>query len=148
MSYYKHVLVGLDLSPESQQVIDHVKHLFDKADKRISLVHVQEPLSFAYGGDIPMDLSEIQTQLETQAKGRLEEFRKQLSDFEVDSHVIIGQPAHEMHRFAKENKVDLIAVGSHGRHGLALVFGSTANGVLHGATCDVLAIRIKEEEEE
>lgn len=147
MSYYKHVLVGLDLSPESQQVIDHVKHLFDKVDRKISLVHVQEPLSFAYGGDIPMDLSEIQTQLEGQARARLEEYKQQLSGFNVDCHVIIGQPAHEMHRFAKEHSVDLIAVGSHGRHGLALVFGSTANGVLHGANCDVLAIRIKEDDE-
>jgi len=33
-------------------------------------------------------------------------------------------------------------VGSHGRHGLALLLGSTANGVLHGASCDVLAVRV------
>ncbi len=146
MSYYNHVLVGLDLSPESQQVVDHVKHLFEGKDKKISLVHVQEPLSFAYGGDIPMDLSEIQNQLETQAKARLEDFKGQLSEFRVDSHVIIGQPAHEMHRFARENAIDLIVVGTHGRHGLALIFGSTANGILHGATCDVLAVRIKDED--
>ena len=148
MSYYKNVLVGLDLSPESQQVVDHIKHLFENQDRKISLVHVQEPLSFAYGGDIPMDLSEIQSQLETQAKARLEEYRQQLSSFDVSCHVIIGQPAHEMHRFAKEHDINLIAVGSHGRHGLALVFGSTANGVLHGANCDVLAIRIKEDDED
>ena len=49
-----------------------------------------------------------------------------------------------MHRFARENNVDLIVVGTHGRHGLSLVFGSTANGVLHGCCCDVLAVRIKE----
>ena len=146
MSYYKHVLIGLDLSPESQQVIDKVKHLFTEKDRKISLVHVQEPLSFAYGGDIPMDLSEIQSQLEEQARSRLEEYKAQLGQFDVDCHVIIGQPSHEMHRYAKENSVDLIAVGSHGRHGLALVFGSTANGVLHGANCDVLAIRIKEDD--
>lgn len=37
--------------------------------------------------------------------------------------------------------VDLIAVGSHGRHGVGLLLGSTANAVLHGARCDVLAVR-------
>ena len=37
---------------------------------------------------------------------------------------------------------DLIVVGSHGRHGLALLLGSTASGVLHGAPCDVLAVRV------
>ena len=145
MSYYHRILVGLDLSAESQQVIDHVKALFEGKDTKISLVHVQEPLSFAYGGDIPMDLSEIQDQLESQAIQRLEEFSGQLGDLQVDVHVIIGQPANEMHRFARENSIDLIVVGPHGRHGLALIFGSTANGVLHGATCDVLAVRIKEQ---
>ncbi|MCK9502817.1 MAG: universal stress protein [Porticoccaceae bacterium] len=144
MAYYHHILVGLDLSPESQQVIDKVIHLFDGKDTRISLVHIQEPLSFTYGGDIPMDLSDIQRQLETQAANRLDELKQQLSGFNVTTHVIIGQPSHEMHRFAKDNNADLIVVGSHGRHGLALVFGSTSNGVLHGASCDVLAIRIKE----
>jgi len=144
MSYYHHILVGLDLSPESQQVIDKVIHLFDGKDTKISLAHIQEPLSFTYGGDIPMDLSDIQRQLETQAANRLEEFKAQLSGFKVATHIIIGQPANEMHRFAKDNSVDLIVVGSHGRHGLALIFGSTSNGVLHGASCDVLAIRIKE----
>jgi universal stress protein A len=145
MSYYRHILVGLDLSSESQQVIDHVKALFTGKAIKISLIHVQEPLSFAYGGDIPMDLTEIQTQLETQARYKLADVKEQLSEFEVSSQVIIGQPSHEMHRFAKEHEVDLIVVGTHGRHGLALVFGSTANGILHGATCDVLAVRIKPE---
>ncbi|MFA5548541.1 MAG: universal stress protein [Porticoccaceae bacterium] len=147
MSHYHRILVGLDLSAESQQVIDHVKALFTGKDSKISLVHVQEPLSFAYGGDIPMDLSEIQNQLESQATQRLAELREQLAGFEVDTHVIIGQPASEMHRFAREHDIDLIVVGTHGRHGLALIFGSTANGVLHGATCDVLAVRIKDTKE-
>ncbi|MFA5630765.1 MAG: universal stress protein [Porticoccaceae bacterium] len=146
MTYYKHILVGLDLSQESQQVIDHVSQLFEGKPVKISLLHIQEPLSLAYGGDIPMDLSEIQRQMEVQAKNSLNEIKAQLSQFNVVCHVIIGQPAHEMHRFAQENAVDLIVVGSYGRHGLALIFGSTANGVLHGASCDVLAVRIKEED--
>ena len=117
-------------------------------DVRISLVHVQEPLSFAYGGDVPMDLSDVQTQMEERARTRLDEFCHQLGLTTNDRHVVIGQPAHEMHKFAKDNGVDLIVVGSHGRHGLALVFGSTANGVLHGATCDVLAVRIPKPDQE
>ena len=83
--------------------------------------------------------------MEQQAQGRLRSFCQQLELSTDHAHVLIGQPAQEMHHFAKENDVDLTVVGSHGRHGLALVFGSTANGVLHGAVCDVLAVRIKEE---
>lgn len=142
MSAYKHVLVGLDLQPESQQVVDRVKSLFSGSDSRLSLIHVQEPLSFAYGGDIPMDLTEVQNQLEEQAKERLAALGLELGIPREHQHVIIGQPSHEMHHFAEENNVDLIVVGSHGRHGLSLILGSTATGVLHGSQCDVLAVRV------
>ena len=43
---------------------------------------------------------------------------------------------------------DLIIVGSHGRNGLALLLGSTSTGVLHGAGCDVLAVRVGKDEDE
>ena len=43
----------------------------------------------------------------------------------------------------KDNDVDLIVVGSHGEHGLALLVGSTTSGVLHEAACDVLSVRAK-----
>ena len=144
MSVYKHILIGLDLSPESQQVIDRVKFLFADSDTKISICHVLEPLAFTYGGDIPVDLSDVQTQLQQQATGRLEALAAQINVSQEDQHIILGHPAQEMHNMAKENDIDLIVVGSHGRHGLALIFGSTSNSVLHGATCDVLAVRITE----
>ncbi|MDM3870332.1 universal stress protein [Porticoccus sp. W117] len=148
MPSYQHILVGLDLSPESRQVVDRVAELYanNASDRpQITLMHVQEPLSFAYGGDIPMDLSDVQNQLEEQARSRLAEHGNTLSVAADQQRVIVGQPAHELHRYAEENQVDLIVVGSHGRHGLALLLGSTANGVIHGAGCDVLAVRIREE---
>ena len=144
MSVYKHILIGLDLSPESQQVIDRVKSLFANSDTKISICHVLEPLAFTYGGDIPVDLSDVQTQLQEQATGRLAALAEQLNVRPEDRHNILGHPAQEMHNMAKNDEVDLIVVGSHGRHGLALIFGSTSNSVLHGASCDVLAVRISE----
>ena len=144
MSVYKHILIGLDLSPESQQVIDRVKFLFANSDTKISICHVLEPLAFTYGGDIPVDLSDVQTQLQEQATGRLAALAEQLNVSPEDQHIILGHPAQEMHNMAKNDEVDLIVVGSHGRHGLALIFGSTSNSVLHGASCDVLAVRISE----
>jgi len=44
-------------------------------------------------------------------------------------------------RFAKEQNVDLIVVGTHGQHGLTALLGSTTEGVAHMAPCDVLVIR-------
>jgi universal stress protein A len=142
MSAYKHILIGLDLSSESQQVVERVKSLFSGSMQKLSLIHVQEPLSFAYGGDIPMDLTDVQNQLEERAKDRLKIIGEELNVSPDNQHVIIGQPSHEIHRFAEEYDVDLIVVGSHGRHGLSLILGSTSTGVLHGSECDVLAVRV------
>ena len=146
MSTYKHLLIGLDLSPESQQVVDRVKQLFADREVKISICHILEPLAFTYGGDIPVDLSDVQVQLEEQARQRLATLAEQLNVSEEDQHIVLGQPANEMRRMAKEENIDLIIVGSHGRHGLALIFGSTSNSVLHGAPCDVLAVRINEDD--
>ena len=55
-----------------------------------------------------------------------------------------GIPKQEIINVAEQQQVDLIVVGSHGRHGLALLLGSTANSILHTAKCDVLAVRLKE----
>ena len=144
MSAYKHILVGLDLSTESQQVVNRVKFLFDNTNTKISICHILEPLAFTYGGDIPVDLSDVQTQLQDQAKERLSALGAELNVSAEDQHVILGHPAQEMHSMAKNCNMDLIVVGSHGRHGLSLIFGSTSNSVLHGAECDVLAVRITE----
>ena len=103
-----------------------------------------EPLSFAYGGDIPMDFSGIQDEIHQQATQQLEKFAAKHNIPEGNRHVVLGQPEVEIHAKAEEIGADLIVVGSHGRYGLALLMGSTANGVLHGAHCDVLAVRVGE----
>lgn len=142
MSEYKHILVGVDLTVESHDVSKRACALRNAFDARLSCVHVIEPLSLAYGGDIPMDLSTIQEQIQDTAKAHLSEFARSLNISEADQHLIFGRPETEMQTLANEIGADLIVIGSHGRHGLALLLGSTANGVLHGAPCDVLAVRV------
>ena len=142
MGEYKHILIGVDLTVESRDVSQRACALKAAFNAKLSCVHVIEPLSLAYGGDIPMDLSTIQEQIQDTAKNHLAEFASSLGIEDEDRHLIFGRPETEIHTLAKEIDADLIVVGSHGRHGLALLLGSTANGVLHGATCDVLAVRV------
>ncbi|MCK7597329.1 universal stress protein [Microbulbifer sp. CAU 1566] len=147
MAGYNNILVGLDLSKESAQVLDRAAQIAACSGAQMSLAHIIEPLTFAYGGDIPMDLSEVQEELQNQAK---EQLRRAAAAHQIATerqHVVLGQPATELHRLAEDTGCDLIVIGSHGRHGLALLLGSTANGVLHGASCDVLAVRVHAPEE-
>lgn len=144
---YRHVLVAVDLTKDSHRVLTRAMHIADRNQAKLSIIHTLEPLGFAYGGDIPMDLTSIQDQLDEHAKHRLAE----IADDHVpkeNQHVVVGMPDTEIHRFAEEHDVDLIVVGSHGRHGFALLLGSTSTGVLHGAQCDVLAVRVGQKGEE
>ncbi len=143
MSEYTHILVALNLGEESEQVLSRAAALAQSNRARLSLVHVIEPLGYAYGGDIPMDLTEIQQQLDAHAHKQLGEMARRVGVAPDDTHVLVGRTQNEIHRFAEEQSVDLVVVGSHGRHGLQLLLGSTASATLHGACCDVLAVRVR-----
>lgn len=145
MSQYKKLLVAIDLSDESNQVGQRAKAIAgDGCD--IHIVHVIEPLSFAYGIDIPMDFSGLQEEIQAQATEQLKGFAERHGIDASHQHIVLGRPEVEIHALAEELGTDVIVVGSHGRYGLALLMGSTANGLLHGASCDVLAVRVGQDD--
>lgn len=142
MGDYNNILVAVDLSDEANQVAEKAARIAAQQGAQLHIVHVVEPLSFAYGGDIPIDFSTIQEEIQQQAEARLHALCNQLNLPLERLHIAFGRPENEIHLLAEKLSVDLIIVGSHGRHGFALLLGSTANGVLHGAKCDVLAMRV------
>lgn len=143
MTEYNKILAAIDLTEESNQVLDKAKEMANRYNCKLDVVHIIEPLGYAYGGDIPMDLTEIQQQLEDHAREFLEAAGQKYQIAKDQQHVSIGRPETEIHRMSEDENFDLIVVGSHGRHGIQLLLGSTANGILHGAKCDVLAVRIE-----
>jgi len=142
MSQYQKVLVAIDLSEESEQVAARAQAISAGGNSELHLIHVIEPLSFAYGVDIPMDFSGLQDEIQEQATQQLQQFAEKNNIDHDHQHIVLGRPEVEIHAMAEDVGADLIVVGSHGRYGLALLMGSTANGVLHGASCDVLAVRV------
>ncbi|WP_336368196.1 universal stress protein [Marinobacter sp. C2H3] len=142
MPAYKRVLVAIDLTEEAPQVLDKAKAVCEAHHAELMLMHVVEPVGYAYGGDIPMDLSELQDQLDKAAREQLHTYGSRYGVAAERQVVTVGRPESEIHRVSQEFGVDLVVVGSHGRKGFQLLLGSTANGVLHGTECDVLAVRI------
>lgn len=147
MENYKHILLAVDFFEQSEIVINRAKDLADCFKAKLSIIHVVDnlPLTDAgYGADIAFSM-DLTTELTDAAKKRMSDLAEKL---EIDNNSVwleFGSPKQEIVRVATENKVDLIVVGSHGRHGLALLLGSTANGVLHHAVCDVLAVRLQDD---
>ncbi len=145
MGHYKHILLAADFTEHSTEVADKAKELARANQAQLSIVHIVDNLPITdttYGPIIPFD-RDFTEQIIAAAKERLATLAKSMDIAENKQWMEVGSPKLEIVRIAEENKVDLIVVGSHGRHGLALLLGSTANGVLHHAQCDVLAVRLK-----
>lgn len=144
MSNYQHILIACDYSAQSLPVALKAKILAGQQQAKLSLLHVLDNIAMpdtAYGTIIRLDKSSDNSALE-QEKSQFIEFAQQLGIPPANCWLIWGQPKQEIVQLALEQAVDLIIVGSHGRHGLALLLGSTANAVLHHAKCDVLAVRL------
>lgn len=140
---YQNVLVAIDIAAESKHIVEKANAV---ADGKVSLVHVLEPAYFYYGlepgiGAIPNNLEQ---ELLANAGAALKALAEESGVSEENTYLDRGHAPTQVLRLAEDNGVDLIVVGSHGRHGLQLLLGSTANAILHGAKCDVLAVRVKE----
>ncbi len=146
MDTYHHLLLAADFSEHSDRVTRRAQDLAQKYQAEISVLHVVENLPIAdaaYGPVIPFD-ADLTDQLIEAATKRLADLADGMSIPENRRWIEVGSPKNEIVRIAKEKNVDLIVLGSHGRHGLALLLGSTAASVIHRAHCDVLAVRMRE----
>jgi len=144
MSAYKHLLVAVDFSASSDEVIGKGMALAEAFGARISLVTVVEFAQVDLSNELvmPQEL-ELDQELLSQAGKRLEEVAEKHGLGENPRFVRQGSTKREILQLAEQENIDLIVVGSHGRSGIQLLLGSTANAVLHGAPCDVLAVRVK-----
>lgn len=141
---YKSILFATDLTEETDYIVEKVRGMCQYTGAKLSLVHVVEPLpgySYAYLG-----IEDIEGQLLTEARQSIEKLGAKLNVPATEQHVEVGPTKTKILKVADDVKADLIVCGSHGRHGLSLLLGSTANAILHGAKCDVLTVRLPEEQ--
>jgi universal stress protein A len=150
MPGYKRIAVAIDLSSESAAIMKRARDVA-ASDGEIHLLYVQEPMDSVYMGVVPygpvfVGMDEVEENLRSELKQKLDEIGKQHDVPEASRHFLNGTPAREIRRFAEENDMDLIVLGTHGQKGVQLLLGATANSVLHGSSCDVLAVRVYEAE--
>lgn len=142
MSLYNTILLAVDLHPDyddhtTQKAVDFAK----ACGGTLHILHCVEPIH-AYGASQGYQLI---MEVEKKAQDEATELLRRLSDkyqIPVDRQSVLLGPAHvSVIAQAKKINADLIIVGEHGRHGLSLLLGSTADGIIHHSECDVLAVR-------
>ena len=146
MSNYTKILLATDFSEISAQTVEKAREVALAFKSELCLLHVVEPLPFVdsgYGEGLPFDINLTEQMLKA-AQTRLETLAESLNVSKANQWVEIGSPKAEIVRIASEQEIDLIVIGTHGRHGIGLLLGSTAASVIHHASCDVLTVRLKD----
>jgi len=134
------ILLPTDFSDCSEQARSYACEFAKRFDAELHLLHVVQPIALpGYIGPIPQTISEP----EEAAKKELAEWEhSSLEDAKnVFRTVRTGAPFVEIVRYAKEQNIDLIVMGTHGRSGFAqALMGSVAEKVVRKAACPVLTI--------
>ncbi|HVA54215.1 MAG TPA: universal stress protein [Gammaproteobacteria bacterium] len=143
MSIYRQILVAVDLTEDSPAVARRGHALATLCEAKLSFVHVVEFIPVDPAGEalLPPPV-ELEGELVQGARQRLNVLCDNLGLQKAPHRVEVGNIKAEILRVAAEENADLLVLGSHGRHGLALLFGSTEKSLLHKAPCDVLAVRL------
>ena len=146
MTQYTHILVAIDFADSASTVLDKARQIAERNMAKLSLLHIVEylpPIDSAYEPILASNWTVDETQLLSRAESSLQQLSLQHDLKNVDLNVVLGIPKHEITQFVNEHQCDLVVMGSHGRHGISLLLGSTANAVLHDMPCDILAVKIK-----
>ncbi|MDH5547319.1 MAG: universal stress protein [Gammaproteobacteria bacterium] len=136
------ILVALDLSPESQQVIEKAKEIAAQSGAAISVIHVVEPVITDSNYVLPDVYVDLEAALVDRAEKFLADLLKRNGLNSVAVFVEVGSIKGQIFQKIEQEKVDLIVMGTHGRHGIARLLGSTASAVLHGTPCDIYMVRV------
>lgn len=145
---YKTILVPLDGSSRAEAILSHVEEIARQQDSKLVLLRVVDPAASLTGLEgIPYDVSRDLIKEETDhAEAYLDTKIGELQAKNINAvkRIRYGEVVKSIIDGAEAENVDLIAIASHGRGGLArLFYGSVAAGVLQRVDRPLLLIRAK-----
>ncbi len=142
---YRRIAIAVDFSVHSRRAIEVSMNLVPNAE--VHLIHsYQVPFAgFMYGTDSHDKVEKAeQRRLEQMVE---EEMATSLSKLAIDKdrlNLVIkeGEVRHVIAQEVRRIKPDLLALGTHGRTGIANAFlGSVADAVIGDPPCDTLAVK-------
>jgi nucleotide-binding universal stress UspA family protein len=140
----KHILVGHDFQECSEVATDYAVSLAQRFGARVTVLYAYEVVSLGAPESLVL-AHDWARQMAVMAKEQLDKIVERIRRAGVkDAQPVLrqGTPWREIAAFAEGNQVDLVVVGSHGRHGVPhALLGSVAEKVVRTAPCPVLVVR-------
>lgn len=144
MKAYKHILLATDFSAYSENAAKRAVSLAREFNALFTLLHVIEYFPENMPVDIvPPEDADPASYVIDESRDKLKKLAEKL---QYDSAILLvrtttGSARHEIVSVGSDVKADLIVTATHGHNGISKLIGSTAEGVVHSAPCDVLVIR-------
>jgi nucleotide-binding universal stress UspA family protein len=140
----KKVLVPTDFSESARHALTYGISFAKEYAAELVLLHVVENLTVGYASDLfPVPMAEVFQEISGYAKAELAKLGEEARQrgVTVQEQVVQGKPSAEIIRFAAENQVDIVVLGTHGKGMLdQALFGSTTERVVRRAPCPVLTV--------
>jgi nucleotide-binding universal stress UspA family protein len=146
----RRILVPTDFSESANHALLYGTSFAREYKAELLLMHVVETLSVGYASDLfPVPMAEVFQEISSYAHAELAKLAATARERGVVVRELVtqGKPAAEIIRIAREEEIDMIVLGTHGR-GLIdhALFGSTTERVVRKAPCPVLTCRLLEHE--
>jgi universal stress protein A len=142
MGAYRRILLAVDLTDDSLVVGRRAVEIARLTGAPIDVLHVFEFVPVEPVGEALMPAVQIEQELLERSRERLETLVEDLGVQDAERFVEAGSVKSEILRIARERGCDLIVLGCRERHGMSILVNLTEDTVLHGAPCDVLAVRV------
>jgi nucleotide-binding universal stress UspA family protein len=139
---FKKIVIATDGSKRTQNAVETGLEIARVHQSKVHAVYVVDTVTFT---SVPMDVTwenmyQLLKEEGEEAVGRVKAAAP--AGVDVETHVLEGNPALEITKFAKDNDCDLIVVGTLGKSGIdRILLGSVAEKVVRIAPCPVLVIR-------
>lgn len=141
MSTIRTILCAVDFSEPSDAAVRYAAELAQKTGARLHLLHAFQIPMLALPDGAVMPSPEWTASASSRLQKGLDEIADGLEGLEAQTHLVEGLPHTEVERFATENGVDLVVLGTHGRTGLAhLLLGSVAERIVRLSSVPVITV--------
>ncbi len=143
MMAIRKVLVPTDFSECSDAALEYGRHMADTFGAALHVLHiVQDPYTQPWAAEaFPAPLGDLLLQWEEQARKRMLDGLTEPERVRATVATQIGSPFLEIVRYAQEQQIDLIVIGTHGRGPIGhMLLGSVAEKVVRKAPCPVLTV--------
>ena len=130
---YKNIICAIEASDEGKIVLEKAHTLAKLCGAKLYVINV-----------IPYTIlpKDYQKTLQEEALPAVNEIATAFEIPPKKVFVKVGKPYEQVCTLAEKKEADLIVIGTHSKKGIQALIGSTANGVVNYAKCDVSLVKI------